>query len=227
VTSKGKIVAASKPSGEPQQARVDLYWLPLGAGDSSGCVRRNGRLFEALAARRDHRATCDLYHSALQVQLDGERFAIEMTPAWGNGGDDRGVVSTGPVGLRLLGRSRFFRYEVRRWRDGTIPDLADAVGGPLRVTDDATLTQRLLDIVPDVPMATWGRDEFGTGDMWNSNSLTSWLLARSGVGAESLTPPPGGRAPGWAAGLAVADRTSVSSAGGRAGRQCLVEDLQA
>ena len=196
----------SSPGLAPQRARVDLYWLPLGAGDSTGCVRRNGRVYEALSARRDHRSPCALYHSALQVHLDGERFAIEMTPAWGNGAGDRGVVGTGSVGLRLLGRSRFFRYEVRRWRDGTIPDLAEAVGGPRNVTDDPTLTQRLLDLVPCVPTATWGRDEFDTGDMWNSNSLTSWLLARSGLRTKDLTPPSGGRAPGWVAGLVVADR---------------------
>ena len=153
--------ATPSPDCVPQQARVELCWLPLGAGDSTGCVRRNGRLFEALAARRAHRPPCVLYHSALQVQLDGDRFAIEMTPAWGNGAGDRGVMSTGPVGLRLLGRSRFFRYEVRRWRAGTIPDLAEAVGGPVCVTDDPALTQRLLELVPDVPMATWGRDELG------------------------------------------------------------------
>jgi hypothetical protein len=33
---------------------VLLYWLPLGAGGHF--VRWNGRLYEALAARRDHRA---------------------------------------------------------------------------------------------------------------------------------------------------------------------------
>ena len=53
-----------------------------------------------------------------------------MTPAWGNPDAGRGVVRTGPVGLAGLGRSQFFRYEVRRWRDGTIPDVAEAVGGP-------------------------------------------------------------------------------------------------
>ena len=74
------------------------------------------------------------------------------------------------------------------------------------VTDDPALTQWLLELVPDVPMATWGRDELGTGDMWNSNSLTSWLLARSGLRTDNLTPPSGGRAPGWVAGLVVADR---------------------
>jgi hypothetical protein len=188
---------------------VDLYWLPLGAGPSSGCVRWNGRLFEALAARKAHRPPCELYHSALEVHVDDARFTIEMTPAWGNGNLDRGVVSTGPVGMRQLGRSRFFRYEVRRWRDGTIPDLAEAVSGPECVTEDADLSLRVLDLVPDVPTPTWGRDELGTNDMWNSNSLTSWLLARSGIRTDDRLPPEGGRAPGWAAGLVVADRQAA------------------
>jgi hypothetical protein len=52
-------------------ATVDLYWLPLGAGGH--CVRVNGRVYEALAARLQHRAPCDLYHSALEVRADGRR----------------------------------------------------------------------------------------------------------------------------------------------------------
>jgi hypothetical protein len=64
-------------------ASVDLYWLPLGVGDAARCVRWNGRIFEALVARHEHREPCDLYHSALEVQLDGDRFVIEMTPVWG------------------------------------------------------------------------------------------------------------------------------------------------
>jgi hypothetical protein len=204
-----KVNGATGPPAVPQQARVDLYWLPLGAGQFLGCVRWNGRMFEALAARRAQRPPCELYHSALEVRLDDVRFTIEMTPAWGNGSRDRGVVSTGPVGLRCLGRSRLFRYEVRRWRDGTIPDLAEAVGGPECVTDDVDLSLRMLDLVPDVPTLTWGLDELGTGDMWNSNSLTSWLLARSGIRTDGLLPPAGGRAPGWRAGLVVADRQAA------------------
>ena len=31
------------------EGRVDLYWLPLGAGGH--CVRANGRVYEAVAAR--------------------------------------------------------------------------------------------------------------------------------------------------------------------------------
>ena len=45
---------------------VDLYWLPLGAGGHS--VRLNGRVYEAVAARRAG-ARRDLYHSALVVRL--------------------------------------------------------------------------------------------------------------------------------------------------------------
>jgi hypothetical protein len=77
------------------------------------------------------------------------------------------------------------------------------------VTDDVDLSLRVLDLVPDVPTHTWGRDEPGTGDMWNSNSLTSWLLARSGIRTDVLRLPEGGRAPGWKAGLIVADRQAA------------------
>lgn len=40
----------------------------------------------------------------------------------------------------------------------------------------------------------------------NSNSLIAWLLARSGLRADLIDLPAGGRAPGWAAGLVVAVR---------------------
>jgi hypothetical protein len=42
--------------------------------------------------------------------------------------------------------------------------------------------------------------------MWNSNSQIAWLLATSGIDVESIKPPPGGRAPGWHAGVVAADR---------------------
>jgi hypothetical protein len=42
-----------------------------------------------------------------------------------------------------------------------------------------------------------------TGEMWNSNSLTAWLLARSGHETDSAAPADG-HAPGWHAGLTVA-----------------------
>jgi hypothetical protein len=63
----------TRPTGAASPA-VDLFWIPLGAGDTTGCVRWNGRLFETVAARREHRPVTALYHSALQVHDYGSRY---------------------------------------------------------------------------------------------------------------------------------------------------------
>jgi hypothetical protein len=159
-----------------------------------------------VAARLDRRPPCDLYHSALAVRVPEGRFVIEMAPVRDGNGDQRGVVAEGAVGSRRAGRFRIFRYEVRRWRDGVIPDVGEAVESPRPLTADQGLAQRVLDLAPRVPPPVWGRDELGAGEMWNSNSVTSWLLARAGLAAESIRAPAGGRAPGWRAGLAAARR---------------------
>jgi hypothetical protein len=182
---------------------IDLYWLPLGAGGHS--VRLNGLVFEAIAARLQHRGRADLYHSALEVHVSEGRFVIEQAPAWGTSGE-RGVVAEGPVGMRAVGRFRLFRYEVRRWRDGVIPDVAEAVESPQRLSDDTDRARGLLELVPEMPTPVWGRDELRTGEMWNSNSFISWLLVRSGFDAATIPLPPRGRAPGWDAGVMVAQR---------------------
>jgi hypothetical protein len=184
------------------QAGVDLYWLPLGAGGHS--VRLNGIVYEALIARLERRRRCDLYHSALEIRVPDGRFVIEMTPVRAAEGAERDVVAGGPVGARWAGRFRIFRYEIRRWRDGFIPDVAEAVDSPRGVINDSEGAQRMLDLVSSVPTPVWGRDERHTGDMWNSNSVVSWLLTQSGLDAESIRPPERGRAPGWHAGLVVA-----------------------
>ena len=57
----------------------------------------------------------------------------------------------------------------------------------------------------------WGRDELHAGEMWNSNSVVAWLIVRSGVDVQICHPPAGSRAPGWDAGILVAQQ-------GRAGR---------
>lgn len=166
-------------------------------------MRLNGRVAEAVAARLARRPPRDLYHSALEVRVAGARHVIEMAPAWGGGAAPRGVVAEGPVGLRRAGRSRLFRYEVRCWRDGAIPDAAEAVDSPVRLSDDPHVARRVLDLVPRVPTPVWGRDGLRTGDMWNSNSLTAWLIVSAGLDAGGVSPPAGGRAPGWHAGVVV------------------------
>ena len=184
--------------------RVDLYWLPLGAGGHS--VRLNGRIYEAIRARVEGRGPCDLYHSALQVHLDEETYVIEQAPVPDLSGVQRGVVAEGPVGAHWAGRLRIFRYEVRVWRGGHIPDVAEAVESPRQLTADEPSARRVLETVPRIPTPVWGRDELGTGEMWNSNAVIAWILATSGFDASSILPPEGGRAPGWHAGVTVASR---------------------
>ncbi len=175
-------------------------------------MRLNGRLFEAAAARLGRRPRRDLYHSALVVTVPDGTFVIEMAPIPDGNGSLRGVVAEGPVGSRWARPLRIFRYEIRRWRGGVIPDLGEAVESPQRVSDDPVLAQRLLGLVPEVPTLVWGRDDVATGDMWNSNSLVSWLLECSGVDAWAVRPPQGGRAPGWNAGCVMASRVGRSRA---------------
>ena len=155
-------------------AAADLYWIPLGAGGH--CVRLNGRVFEAIEAARQHRRRRDLYHAALVIELDGDRYTIEVAPSPDADEAHRGVVATGAVGSRYVGWLRLFRYEVRCWRGGSIPDLGEAVGGPRRLTSDPRVARRLLDLVTAIPRPVWGRDELKAGEMWNSNS---WVARRS------------------------------------------------
>jgi hypothetical protein len=184
---------------------VDLYWIPLGAGGHSS-VRFNGRVYEAIVAARQHRARCDLYHAALVVGLGGDQYTIEVAPSPDADEAGRGVVARGAVGSRCIGWWRLFRYEVRCWRGGSIPDLEEAVGAPWRLTSDPRVARRLLDLVATVPTPVWGRDELKTGEMWNSNSVVAWLIASAGLSTDLLRPPAGGRAPGWSSGLQVARR---------------------
>jgi hypothetical protein len=189
-------------------AAIDLFWLPLGAGGHF--VRLNGRAFEALVARRERRLPLDLYHSALEVRVPAGRFVIETAAVITDGeGASRGVVAEGAVGSRRLARFRLFRYELRRWRGGAIPDVDEAVDSPRRVSHDVAQARRVLELVDSVPLPVWGRDELGAGEMWNSNSVIAWLLSCSGVPTESIHPPLGGRAPGWQAGLVAAGRRPV------------------
>jgi hypothetical protein len=197
------------PSG-PHAGSVDLYWIPLGAGTRS--VRGNGIVYETVVAAVQRRPRCDLYHCALAIVLEEGRFMVEMTPVPDGDAAARGVVAVGPVGVRTAGRFRLFRYEVRRWRDGVVPDLRYAVASPIRVTNDPGMARRVFDVLPGCPPLVWGRDEARTGDMWSCNSIVSWALSRGGLDTSSIPRPPGGRAPGWDAGAIVAHRSAVRGA---------------
>ena len=183
---------------------VELYWLPLGAGGHF--VAFNGRIYEAIGARRDHRAPLDLYHSALVVTVPEGRFVIENAwPIPDGHPETRGATIQGPVFSRHLGRFRAFRYEVRCWPKGTIADIAYAVGGAQQLSRAETQSLRILDLISEVPPLVWGRRPAGSPEMWNSNSVISWVLTRAGLDANEIRPPTGGRAPGWATGIERAD----------------------
>jgi hypothetical protein len=196
-------------------AAVDISWLPLGAGAS--VVRFNGRVYEAIQARRERRAPAALYHAALEVRAPEGRFTVELAPVPDLDGAARGVLLEGPVGSRVLARFRVFRYELRCWPDGRIPDLEFAVDSPRRLTEDPGLAHGVLTNLRYAPAAVWGRDEQQAGEMWNSNSVISWALVRSGLDVEPAGPPRGGRAPGWDAGVVVARRGRTLPTDGRSG----------
>jgi hypothetical protein len=203
----GPLAARVAPAAA--EASIELYWLPLGAG--GWFVRLNGRIWEAIHAHREHRRPHDLYHTALVVRIPEGRFVVENCwPIPDANGSSRGVAVEGPVGSRRLGCWRVFRYEVRRWQGGVIADAREAVASPQLLSQDPVVAHRLLGLVGSLPSPVWGRDELGTGEMWNSNSVIAWLLARSGLPTDSIRPPAGGRAPGWQAGLVMAHRQPPS-----------------
>jgi hypothetical protein len=190
---------------QPAGVGIDLYWLPLGAGGHF--VRMNGRVYELFHAFLDRRPPLDLYHTALEVTVPEGRFVVENSWPIPNGdAAGRGVTVEGPVGSSHLGRFPVFRYEVRRWREGTIADMAEAVASPCRLSDDETEARRVLAMVESVPAHVWGRDELHIGEMWNSNSVIAWVLTMAGLPGAEIHPPAGGRAPGWAAGTLIAER---------------------
>jgi hypothetical protein len=185
-----------------------LYWIPLGAGAT--VVRVSGAIYEALWAAAHCEPRRALYHSALVADTGDGRYVIEVTPIPDDRGrDERGVVGEGPVGSRLLARWRVFRYEVRAWRNGTIPDVDYAIESPVKLTADVDVVARVLADVSHVPTPVWGRDAQHTGDMWNSNSVVAWLLARAQLLDVAAAPPFGGRAPGWDAGYRLVAETGL------------------
>lgn len=190
-------------------AHVDVLWIPLGSGQH--IVRLSGRLYERLIAGIERRPYRELYHAALTVTIPEARWVIEVAPVPDDDPSSRGAVGSGPVGSAWLGRFRVFRYELRCWPGGDLPDEGDARIRHRLDTSTAD-AHRLLELVRQVPMPVWGRDDLGAGEMWNSNSVVSWALTRWGTDVIPLGPPPGGRGPGWEAGIVIArrDRSTVA-----------------
>jgi hypothetical protein len=172
--------------------------------------------YEAINSLIERRQCGYVYHTALEILVPSELFAVEMTPIPNGRRRERGVVAEGAVGTRSAGRLRIFRNEVRRWRDGVIPDLGYAVASPIRVSQDSGIAHRVLGLLRSMPTPTWGRDELRAGEMWTCNSVISWVLTRARIDPEAIAFPPRARAPGWDAGTTVAQRQRHSAGPGTA-----------
>src|SRR5260370_3639898 len=151
------VMALAATSALDARVGTDPDWPPLGAG--ANFVRLNGRIYEAIKARLDRRPVFDLYHSGLHVFVPQGRFTIEQTPVVDGRGQERGEVAEGPVGARWAGRFRIFRYEMRRWRDGVVPDIGEAVDSPPRLRDDVADARRRLELGPQRTVLLCHRDQ--------------------------------------------------------------------
>lgn len=181
---------------------ADLYWIPVAAG-TSRAQQLSLRAWEAFEAARARRPRAILYHSALKLRMGaGSVVTIELTPAFVR--SPVAPVATGPVGVRWAGRFRLFRYALRCLPVDTFPDEQWAVASPVHLSGDHAVVERILALAPAIPAYTWGRRAPHTNEMWTSDSVVAWLLASAGVELSGVDPPPGGRAPGWSAGLALA-----------------------
>lgn len=182
---------------------IDLFWIPLGAGGNF--VPLNGRVYEAIEAALQRRPRYDLYHSGLVVVVPDGRYTIEQTPARPHG-EKRGVVGIGPIGGHWIAHWHLFRYELRRWRDGVIPDIGEAVDSPQRLSSDPAVAKRLLDLLPEVPFLCGAATSSAAVTCGTrTRKLPGCLPARALMSIPSSRPP-GGRAPGWHAGLVAAAR---------------------
>ena len=110
-------------------ARVDLYWLPLGVGDircgstdaSTRPWRRGWSAGQcAISTTLRSRYTCRRDGSS----SNRHRFVIPERAR------SEALSPAAPSGRRWAGHFRIFRYEVRCWRDGVIPDIVEAVASP-------------------------------------------------------------------------------------------------
>jgi hypothetical protein len=129
------------------------------------------------------------------------------------------VTVEGPIGSRHLGRFRALRYEVRVSREGTVADVDEAVASPQHPSNDEPQALRVLEMAALVLAFVWGRDQLGTGEMWNSNSVISWVLARSDLPAAEIQPPEEGRRTWMASGRGPAQRLLRSKLSARRPRR--------
>ena len=148
-------------------------------------MRLNGRIFEAVGRGLEQRDRVRPLPLRMVVRVPEGEFVIEQAPV----GTERELAASSPkapVGSRWARADSDLPLRdppLARWRDpgrrrgGRQPAAADR-GFPLRAGRARSCA--------NVPMPVWGRDELGTGEMWNSNSVVAWLIARSGLAVDAV-----------------------------------------
>lgn len=192
---------ADDPQVNDETDFLDLCWLPVGAGTRVQAASL--WLYESVAARIGRRPKATLYHAALKFGVDARRYTLELMPIPREQHEE--PLMTGPVGTRLAARLRIFQYQLRLRESAELPD-EQWIASVHRLASDPSAIEGVLGHARLVPPYTWGRRVPGTKEMWTSDSALSWLLTRAGVALGEAGPPPGGRAPGWDAGIAIARR---------------------
>ncbi|MEZ4481007.1 MAG: hypothetical protein R3B97_07590 [Dehalococcoidia bacterium] len=183
------------------ECSADLYWMPVGAG-TSGFQQASLRFWESIEAA--HVLTVHALGSFIR------RSSLRSPGGRVHAGTDASIrrrpppLATGPVGIRGADRIRLFRYQLRRVPGETLPDEEWAEGEPIHLTGDCDAVRRIVALAPSTPPHVWGRRVRGTKEMWTSDSVISWLLRSAGIDLSKVAIPPGGRAPGWSAGIALA-----------------------
>lgn len=152
----------------------------------------------------------DLYHSALEVQIEEDDecslYIIEMQDYIREhalqlevgqikyGFFARGILGT--LVAALVGPA----YGIRKWRNGRIVDadrLDLAHPNPQVLSTSCTDARRVLDLVSQVPSHRYGAD-------WTSNSVISWILEKASLNPAGTSPPVHGVVPGWREGVVAA-----------------------
>ena len=185
---------------------MELYWLPVGAGKLSPPRKWSLWLWEAADAALHRRPRKQLLHAGLKIRTpDAVTRTIELMPDFLPGSEAPAI--TGPVGVRWAGRWKYFRYRLACEAVERLPDEEFAVE-PATLLGDGEVARRLLGLAAETPAFTWGRRAAGTHEMWTSDSAISWLLLRAGIALDGVAPPAYGRAPGWSAGVELAEVAS-------------------
>ena len=183
------------------ESTVELFWLPVGAG--THFQRASLVAYDWCLSHIARRPRAAFVHAALKVKLEGRTFTLELMPVPAH--QNVAPLLTGPVGISIAGRLRLFRYQLVCRETDSLPDEGWAINSPVLLSTDAAFGKRLMALAPLVPANVWVAGRPAPRRCGHLIRPSRWLLHRTGLDAAALQRPPGTQAPGWAAGIQVAE----------------------